>query len=70
MRNDKTYAYKGFKIITGQYLDGGQSYFWEVVGHYNTLMNDDKMWRSHERALESAKRSIDEYLGTGKKIGA
>jgi hypothetical protein len=61
-------TYRGFEIIGDQYMP--KKFFWEVVGHYNTLENDDKMWDSDAHAIESAKREIDEFLnGTRPRIG-
>jgi hypothetical protein len=62
-------TYKGFEIIGDQYLHYNK-FYWEIVGHYCTLDNDDAMWDSDAHAIEAAKREIDEFLnGERPKIG-
>jgi hypothetical protein len=60
--------YNGFVVYGKQYLHY-DSFFWGIETEggeeiANTLWNDDKMCRSREQAIESAKRSLDHILKT------
>ena len=63
---EKRIKYRGCVIITDNYLNYENSFFWAVERHgveiENTLRTDDKMWTNHESAQESAKRYIDSIL--------
>lgn len=59
--------YKGLIILTGQYGEGDNCYFFEVYKDNNliasTLFNDDYFW-GKEDVIDAAKRNIDEWINS------
>jgi hypothetical protein len=61
--------YKGFNVITGQYLTYEKQIYFEVwkdgVLVYDTMWLDLAIWQTHEAAYEAAKQQIDKRWNWG-----
>lgn len=66
MPNKEEIKYRGFTIVSGDYLGSGK-YWWEVVGYYCSLDSNDKGWDSHQHAQSYAKKQIDLFLAGEKQ---